>query len=267
MAASRGRPAARPARSAATGDDGASATKDVAAWAPMGAVLADYLDGDVDAALSVVLEDGCVELLPASALFRADGMPPAEETALELAHGRVLDAGAGAGAHALALQAAGLGVTGLDVCPQAVEVMRRRGLADARLGDVFSLARAERFDTILFLMNGLGLAGDLDGLRRLLASLHRHLHPSGALLADGGDLRRTDDEDELARLAARRRRGRYFGEATYRLEYKSLRGAPYGWLFIDAETLAELAEPLGWSCQVVFEDLDSSYLARLVSRA
>jgi len=41
--------------------------------------------------------------------------------------------------------------------------MRRRGVRDVRCGDVFAFA-GERFDTLLMLMNGIGLVGTLDGL-------------------------------------------------------------------------------------------------------
>ena len=84
--------------------------------------------------------------------------------ALSLCRGRVLDLGAGAGRHALELQGRGHEVTAIDVSREAVEVMRERGVRDARCGDLDAVD-GERFDTILLLMHGIGLVGTLTGWR------------------------------------------------------------------------------------------------------
>ncbi|XKK38796.1 methyltransferase domain-containing protein [Nocardiopsis sp. ARC36] len=76
---------------------------------------------------------------------------------MDLAEGRVLDVGVGAGRHALALQASGKDVVGLDPSPGAVEVARQRGV-DARLGSIAAPpADIGRFDALLLLGNNLGL--------------------------------------------------------------------------------------------------------------
>ncbi|MCB1058412.1 MAG: class I SAM-dependent methyltransferase, partial [Acidobacteria bacterium] len=205
-------------------------------WEPLGRALLDYLDGDLEAAPVVSIDGGLRHRFPAAELFRAEGLPPAEELALDLARGRVLDAGAGAGAHALLLEAQGLEVVALDLSPLAAEVMRRRGLRDVRCGDLLAL-RGETFDTILLLMNGAGLAGDLAGLEPFLERCRRLLRPAGCLLVDSSDLRTTSDPNELAILTERLRRGRYFGEVIFRMEYRDLVGEPFPWLFVDARTL------------------------------
>ena len=78
-------------------------------------------------------------------------MPETERTALSLAEGRVLDVGAGAGCHTLALQGSNR-VTAIDISPQSVEAMTMRGVKDARCIDVFDTSLNEQFDTILLLM-------------------------------------------------------------------------------------------------------------------
>lgn len=231
-------------------------------WEPLGRALIDYLGGDLEAAATVVRRDGRRDPFPASELFRASGFPLAEELALELAAGRVLDAGAGAGAHALVLEKRGHDVVALDVSPLAVEVMRRRGVADARVGELLDL-EGERFDTILLLMNGAGIGGTLEGFEHILGHCRSLLVDGGSILVDGADLRNTNHPRELSALDRRVDDGRYFGEVRMQLEYRGQVGEPFCWLFLDQGTLRAQAERRGWATQILFEADDSAYLARL----
>jgi SAM-dependent methyltransferase len=65
--------------------------------------------------------------------------------------GPVLDLGAGAGRAALYFQQRGLPVTAVDASPGAVEVCRRRGVADVRLGDVNDPPRDRSWAAVLLL--------------------------------------------------------------------------------------------------------------------
>ena len=61
-------------------------------------------------------------------LFRTElEMPPLERLALDLCQGRVLDVGAGAGCHTLALQERGLKVTSIDISRLSTQVRQLRG--------------------------------------------------------------------------------------------------------------------------------------------
>lgn len=227
--------------------------------------------------LNATFEDGMVDELPLGELFRLNGFSDLEQTALEHCSKRVLDIGSAGGAAALELQRRGLEVTALDRHSGAAEVLRRRGLRDARVGSVFEsgwVGPSERWDTLLFLMNGLGLCEELAGLERLLDRCAALLNSGGCVIADGCDLRLSPAEDEAGRIEARRRRGRWFGEAEITLRYvpvwpaarapgRSVEGAPFRWLYVDAETLAQVASRCGWHCSVVMED-GADYLARLV---
>ena len=232
-------------------------------WTPLGRLLADYFEGRQDAEAEVIWEDGARSPLPATLFFRRpEEFLETELTALELCRGRVLDAGAGAGRHALVLQERGFEVCALDVCPQAVEIMRRRGVAEARVGDLFT-ETSGAYDTLLLLMNGIGLVGDLAGLDRFFDHAGRLLAPGGQVLLDSSDLRLTDDVRELERLVTRVRAGNYRGETRQQIEYRGCRGAPLDWLYVDAATLRSRARRHGWLSQVVFEQGGGRYLARL----
>jgi hypothetical protein len=110
------------------------------------------------------------------------------------------------------------------------------------------------------------MAGSIGRLPVLLEALRRLLRPGGVVLADASDLRSSYAPEEQARVASRLAAGRYHGDARYALADPGAEaGASYGWLFVDAETLIDVARRGGWQAQVVFDDGAGSYLARLMS--
>lgn len=236
-------------------------------WAPLGQLLVDYMAGHRDAEAGVIWEDGARVALPASTFFRqSDELGEAELRALELCRGEVLDIGAGAGCHALILQDRGGRVRALDICPSGVEIMAELGVLDARTADLFHCPGEvlEGFETWLLLMNGVGLVGDLEGFDRFLSLADQWLAPGGQILFDSADLRQTDDPHELHRLAQRVRAGQYRGETRQRIEYGGRLGDDLQWLYLDPETLKDRAFRRGWYSQVIYEDMDGTYLACLV---
>src|SRR5690606_40448813 len=101
--------------------------------------------------------------------------------------GRTVDLGAGGGSRALHLQAQAIEVTALEISPLAGGIMRQRGVARVVQADAFRYA-GERFDTILMLMNGIGLAGTLSGVETLLSQCAKLLNEGGQLLFDSSDI-------------------------------------------------------------------------------
>jgi SAM-dependent methyltransferase len=224
------------------------------AWGPHGRALVDHLQGKRPAAVRVVGEDGETETVDAEVFFRGpEEFSALEEAALALCRGRVLDAGAGAGSHALVLQARGLEVVAIDAVPAAVEVMRRRGVRDARRADLFAF-REEPFDTLLLMMNGIGIVETLPGLRHFLRQVPRLLRPAGQIICDS-----YDPGPPPPGMPP----DRYAGEMRFRLEYGGQRGPFYGWLFLDFDRLAAEAAPLGYACEEIWQEAEGHYLARL----
>ncbi|WP_431212689.1 class I SAM-dependent methyltransferase [Puia sp. P3] len=126
--------------------------------------------------------------MPVDVFFRdMEKMPELEWVALQQCRGRILDIGAGAGSHALALQKMGQDITALDISPQAVEIMKARGVKNVIEGDFFQLGGG-KYDTLLMLMNGIGISGTTDGLRRFFASARGLLKPGGQLIFDSSDV-------------------------------------------------------------------------------
>lgn len=235
-----------------------------AMMSPYGQALLDYLDGDADAAITFIRDDGFESApMPAAAFFvEAVDFTDLELAALALGRGHVLDVGAGAGRFSLALQARGLAVTAIDIAAEAVTVMRRRGVRDVRCADVFEFGSGP-FDTLLLMMHGIGLVGNLMGLYRFLNHACTLVAPGGQIVLDSLDVRLTDKPVHLAYLEANRRAGRYFGEIRNRMRYGDLLGPPFSWLHVDPETLAQTAQETGWQCRVVQSMPSGDYLAVL----
>lgn len=224
-----------------------------------------YEAGERDATLIVESDDGVERLVPMEAFFREDALPPLEDFALSLCRSPVLDVGAGTGAHAARLAEAGHAVVAIDVLEEAVAVMRARGVADARTStfDAYAATGERTAGTILMLMNGIGIVGRLDALPAFFRAAERILVPGGQLLLDSTDVRAVPDEAVRAAADRRESAGTFAGEVTYRLRFEERLGTPYPWLFVDPDTLRRHAERCGWVVQVVFEDEEGQYLARL----
>ncbi|GGH77670.1 SAM-dependent methyltransferase [Filimonas zeae] len=198
---------------------------------------------------------GAKEEMPVNVYFRKEEqMPELELAVLELCRGHVLDIGAGAGSHALYLQKKGLEVTAMDVSPGAVAVMETRGVKQALLKDIYEL-QSGSYDTLLMLMNGIGLAGTVDGLRKLLQHLKLLLAPGGQLLFDSSDIAYLYEGNIPA--------GAYYGEIAYQYEYRKEKTDWFKWLYIDRQLLETVATEEGWKVELLFEDDYDQYVARL----
>src|SRR6056297_3596722 len=124
------------------------------------------------------------DVLPLPYMFREyKQMPVLEKVALNQCKGEILDVGCGAGSHSLYLQKNGFNVTGLDKSPGAISVCKQRGLSKIIYKDFLSLEKMQ-FDTLLFLMNGIGIAGKLKNLDRFLNQIKLVLRPDGQVLLD-----------------------------------------------------------------------------------
>jgi SAM-dependent methyltransferase len=231
---------------------------------PMGRAIADYHATSKAARLRVFSPMFDEDEIPVKTLFRTlDEMPAIEKEALECASGHILDVGAGSGCHSLALQQLGKEVTAIDISPLAVATMQERGVKDVRLQDFFSLDG--KFDTILMLMNGIGIVGTISRLPAFFIQLDRLLAPGGQLLCDSSDLCYIyEDEDGFIDLTGV---DGYYGELTYQMQYKAIKGEPFPWLFIDPETLREQASAYGFNVEVVAVGDHYDYLARIVRSA
>lgn len=196
-------------------------------------------------------------------LFRSHAeMPLMEQKALQLARGKVLDVGCGAGSHSLYLQnERNLDVTSIDISANAIQACALRGLKDAKIQDVMTLSD-EKYDTILLLMNGAGMCGKLKNIPNFLVKLKSLLLPGGQILLDSSDIiyMFDDDEDGGKWIPSD---NHYYGEIVFNISYKGEKEKPFDWMFIDYNTLQNAALDNGLQCELILEGEHYDYLAKL----
>ena len=201
------------------------------------------------------------DVIPVETLFRSlVEMPAIERVALEKANGDILDVGAGSGCHSLALKGLGKKSVAMDISPLSVQVMKERGL-DARLVNFYDQSFTETFDTVLMLMNGTGIIGNLDNIGNFFTRLKQILKPGGCLLIDSSGLRYLFGEEDgslMIDLA-----DEYYGQVDFQMQYKDDLGESFDWLYLDFNTLAYYAEENGFKAEIIAEGEYYDYLARV----
>jgi SAM-dependent methyltransferase len=218
-----------------------------------GQAMLDYLNGEKDAYCILRRDDGIAYLpIYARQFFYPDGLPAIDQIAVRHCVGRVLDIGAGAGSHSLAIHEKGINVTSVEISPKAVEVMRRRGVPYPIVGDVFDSYPAP-FDTVLVILN-IGIVRNLAGLSRFLRHLDGLLTDSGRLITDSIDPRDSADESYRKYTQAKVAEGRYLGERTVRFEYKEETSDWFEWMHVDPVTLEEYVRKAGYVMEALAND-------------
>lgn len=229
---------------------------------PMGRAINDYLHLGKASRLRVISSMFDDDEIPVPHLFRSyEQMPPLERIAIDNVRGKVLDVGAGAGCHSIVLKERGHEVTCIDNSPLSCEAMTERGLSDVRCLDILEDEVNDKFDTVIMLMNGTGIAGTLEKLPELLAKVAGMLNPGGSILIDSSDLKylyeNEDGSFDINLNAA------YYGQVDYHMAYKKTHGLPFNWLYADPESLKAAAEKAGLIFNIVAEGEHYDYLARL----
>jgi SAM-dependent methyltransferase len=223
----------------------------------LGEAISDYYHHTSPGRLWVHSKHGPKEQMPVDVYFRSlDDMPDMEWTALQQCRGRILDIGAGAGSHALALQRMGHDVTALEISPRSAAVMKERTIEKIICANFFGMdASSGTYDTLLLMMNGIGLSGTLNGLREFLTRARQLLNPGGQLIFDSSNVAYLYDGKPPVSSD-------YYGEVLFQYEYKRQHSDWFKWLFIDRKTLKDIMTEEGWQMEVIAEDPWDQFLVR-----
>jgi 2-polyprenyl-3-methyl-5-hydroxy-6-metoxy-1,4-benzoquinol methylase len=228
-----------------------------------GKSLLDYYKGDQNAEIILRRDDGFETTIPISIYFRSEtDFLPGEIEAINQSAGHILDIGAGSGIHSLLLQSRGLNVTAIDIDNNAVNIMIDKGIKDARCADVMQF-EGRPYDTLLMLGHGIGMTENIQGFNLFLDHAVNLIGTKGQILINSVDVRQTDDPVHLKYHQANKRKGRYIGEILLQFEYKGERGPFFGWLHLDPHTLEKLSAMKNWETEILFQEKNGEYLARL----
>lgn len=223
----------------------------------LGKAIYEYYNGDRKSKLWVYDHLGPRVEMKRETYFRSwDEMPKLEKIALESCSGSILDVGAGAGSHSLVLQSRDRDVTAMDISAFNCKVMKGRGVHQVVEADFFSY-NIQSFDTILLLMNGVGICGKLTGFSLLLQQCGQLLEPGGKVILDSSDLSYIYDED------LKKPTDRYYGEVDCAYSYKDAFSETFTWLYLDFGTMCTICKQKGWSCTLLYEDGNNQFLVAL----
>ena len=227
---------------------------------PIGQAILDFQKFKKPADI-IVKSDICEDdIIPVEVLFRGlSEMPELELQALNLVKGSVLDVGAGAGIHALELMDRGNKVLAIDTSNGAISYMKAMGI-NAVQQDFFEF-EGGKFDTLLLLMNGIGIAGTLSNLEATLIHAKKLLNPGGKILCDSSDIKYLyEDEDGSLWIDLNTE---YYGNFRFQMQYKTEKSDWFDWLYVDFDNLFQAAKKTGFKASKVFE-MDDHYLAELI---
>lgn len=233
---------------------------------PFSRALLDFHSGIREAAFTIRREDGFQQRVPAAPFFDLEHYPALEIRAMDECHGSILDIGSAAGRHSLELLRRGLRVTSLDILPEMKGIMTDRGLTDVVISDVLQFS-GRRFDTVLLLMNGIGMAGSMEGLTCLLRHAHDLVVRGGQIVCDSIDVRVTTDPQHVAYREKNIASGRPAGQQSFMMEYDGEDSVQFEWLHIDFESLAHLCEGTGWEAELLEKESSGHYLCRLMEQS
>ncbi len=228
-----------------------------------GMAFSEYHDSLMDTPIEVWINDERQDPLPPSYFFRGyDAMPALEHIGLACCGERVLDVGAAAGCHSLWLQENGHEVDALEISELACEVMRKRGVKNVIHANFFELTPEPVYDTVLLLMNGLGMGQNVEGTVQLLNHAAKFLKPGGDIIGDSSDIAYFYDAKELEQkkgLSLQPPFDHYYGKVHFKVKWKTFE-TDFPWIYPDLQLLESAAKTNQLDFTVVAEGKHHDYL-------
>jgi len=222
---------------------------------PMGRAIYDYSNKAHNNIIKVYSPEFFDDYIETAYLFRGyEDFPEVEQLAMEKAHGNILDIGCGAGVHAKHLIENGKSVEALDISQYICEVVEKQGIK-THCSDIMTFSPNKSYDTLLLLMNGLGIAKKNNQLPLFLNQLKTLLSPKGQILVESCSTDYLFDNPKDAE--------EFSGEILYQMEYEGIKGTPFHWLYLPYDRLKEVAMKNGFHTELLLEHEGSTYLAKL----
>ncbi|MFK7756939.1 MAG: class I SAM-dependent methyltransferase [Flavobacteriales bacterium] len=178
-------------------------------------------------------------------LRKKDKMPELELIALSMCKGKILDIGAGAGAHSALLTQNQFNVTALENDPGFCTILRTYAGLNVVKEDFFRWQCEDKFDTILLLMNGFGIAQRAERLSEMMARLKKLLSEKGKILVEVTDYKFSPEYDHSIMNNP---------EATFRLMYEGDFSHEFHWLYPNLEMIETYCNAQDMSIKLIFQE-------------
>jgi SAM-dependent methyltransferase len=229
---------------------------------PLDQALEDYINGED--CEDIVIESDLAEddVMEVAYYFRSENqLPLLEKIALKNCKGKILDVGACVGAHTIPLVKKGLDVTALDTSKVAMDFLAQKDVK--AFSTPFLAHQGQKYDTILLLMNGIGLAESLNDLPLFLKHCYDLLEPNGCVICDSTDVSYFFEDEDGAKWIDLN--AAYYGEFSFRMKYKGIAGEWFKWVYLDQETLKQYAEKIGFKVILIHDDPETNmFLFKLI---
>jgi len=232
---------------------------------PFGRAVLDHHRGDREAPLLQRDGETALEHPIEQFYFEPFAAERAGEWLADRLAGPLVDLGAGAGRHALYFQER-FETVAVEPSDHLVEVMRGRGVEDARSGDMFALRETfdrDRFRSALAHGTQVGLAGSMQGLRRFLGDLAHVTTPDATAVLDSYDPT-VPAAAELLGYRADPTPGLAHRVMTF--EYEGEVGETLLFRLFGPDRLREATAGTGWTVTATRESEGAHYQAALAKR-
>ena len=229
---------------------------------PIGQAILDYNESKKSVDI-IVESDICDDdIIPSEYFFRSfNEMPKIEQEALKRCTGKTLDIGAAAGTHAKYLKKNGIDVTCIEISSKSVDFLKSQKITAERIN--FFDIEGQEYNTLLMLMNGIGIAGKLSNLEYTLIKAKSLLVSGGKLLCDSSDLKFLYEDDKGAMWVDLNTA--YYGDFKFNMTYKEHSSGWFDWLYVDFKNFEKIALKVGFSVEKII-DIDDQYLVELIKK-
>lgn len=218
---------------------------------PIGCAIEDFVKGTAEKNIIVKCDLSEDDVIPVEYLFRTeDQMPEIEKVALSHVKGSVLDIGAAAGPHSKILKQRGFDVTAIDTSEKGVKYLESIDI-NAVHSNILDF-NDTKYDTLLLLMNGIGIAGRIAQLTDFLKHCATLLKDGGRIICDSTNVQYFFEEDDGSLWVDLNTA--YFGEFKFKMKYKNVETDWFNWLYVDLDTLEQHCVEAGLKLNVLYQD-------------
>ena len=151
--------------------------------------------------------------------------------------------------------------TALDFSPHAIKVLKARGIKKVVESDFFNYQTKEKYDSILFLMNGIGIVEKAIYADKLFTQLHNLLTNNGHAFIHSSDLKYLFEIGGGYLLPEEG----YYGDVQFTVKYKGAEES-FDWTYIDEESLSLFARQNGFNAKKISESEFGDFLLKVWKR-